>query len=327
MFRGLSVYTGNAHPEFARDICGSLGLPIGQAEVFKFPNDEIFVQIKENAREHDVFVIQSLAGPGTSDHIVELLIMLDAFKRASAGRVTAVMPYFAYGQSDKKDQPRVPITARLLADMIGVAGADRFLTMDLHQGQIQGFFSIPGDELSAFLLLVGYFSDDFSGRDDAVVVVPDLGFAKKGRNFAERLRLPTAFVEKRRRGNTGETQIVDIVGDIGYRRAIIIDDLINTGGTVLNTIEALQEGGVQDITVACVHALLTGDAAREICETGIRELVVTDTVPLHPDKRHEKIRVLSVAPLFAETIRRIHEGESVGALFTSPTVQLPLRVS
>ena len=326
MFRGLSVYTGNAHPEFANDVADALGQPLGRADVFKFPNYEIFVQIKENAREHDVFVIQSLCGPGSSDHVLELLIMLYAFRRASAGRVTAVMPYFAYGQSDKKDQPRVPITARLLADLIGVAGADRFLTMDLHQGQIQGFFSIPGDELSAFLPLVGYFTEDFLGRDDAVVVVPDLGFAKKGRNFAEKLRLPTAFVEKRRRGNTGETEIVDIVGDIGYRRAIIIDDLINTGGTVLNTIDALKEGGVQDIAVACVHALLTGEAARTICASGIRELVVTDTVPLAPEKRNDKIRVLSVAPLFAETIRRIHEGESVGALFTSPTVQLPLRV-
>jgi ribose-phosphate pyrophosphokinase len=324
--RGLSVYTGRAHPEFANDVADALGQPLGRLDAFKFPNDEIFVQIKDNAREHDVFVIQTLAGPGTSDHVMELLIMLDAFRRASAGRVTAVMPYFAYGQSDKKDQPRVPITARLLADLIGVAGADRFLTMDLHQGQIQGFFSIPGDELSAFLPLVSYFSDDFAGRDDAVVVVPDLGFAKKGRNFAEKLRLPTAFVEKRRRGNTGETEIVDIVGDIGYRRAIVIDDLINTGGTVLNTIEALKEGGVDEITVACVHALLTGEAAANICGSGIRELVVTDTVPLSDEKKNDKIRVLSVAPLFAETIRRIHEGESVGALFTSPTVQLPLRV-
>jgi ribose-phosphate pyrophosphokinase len=271
-------------------------------------------------------VIQSLAGPGTSDHIMELLIMLDAFKRASAGRITAVMPYFAYGQSDKKDQPRVPITSRLLADLIGGAGADRFLTMDLHQGQIQGFFSIPGDELSAFLLLVGYFSEDFAGRDDVVVVVPDLGFAKKGRNFAEKLRLPIAFVEKRRRGNTGETEIVDVVGDIDYRRAIIIDDLINTGGTVLNTVHALRERGVQEITVACVHALLTEGAAQAICNSGIKELVITDTVPLSSNKLHEKIRVLSVAPLFAETIRRIHEGESVGALFTSQSVQLPLRV-
>ena len=326
MFRGLSVYTGNAHPEFANDVCEVLGIEPGRREVFKFPNDEIFVRILENAREHDVFVIQSLAGPGTSDHIMELLIMLDAFKRASAGRITAVMPYFAYGQSDKKDQPRVPITSRLLADLIGGAGADRFLTMDLHQGQIQGFFSIPGDELSAFLLLVGYFSEDFAGRDDVVVVVPDLGFAKKGRNFAEKLRLPIAFVEKRRRGNTGETEIVDVVGDIDYRRAIIIDDLINTGGTVLNTVHALRERGVQEITVACVHALLAEGAAQAICNSGIKELVITDTVPLSSNKLHEKIRVLSVAPLFAETIRRIHEGESVGALFTSQSVQLPLRV-
>ena len=330
MFRGLSVYTGNAHPEFANDVSEALGQPLGRADVFKFPNGEIFVQIKENAREHDVFVVQTLAGPEASDHVLELLIMLDAFKRASAGRITAVMPRFAYGRSDKKDQPRVPITARLLADMIGVAGADRFLTMDLHQGQIQGFFSIPGDELTAFLPLIEYFSADYAARDYAVVVVPDLGFAKRGRNFAERMRLPIAFIEKRRLGNTGESQIVDIVGDIGYRRAIIIDDEIDTGMTVMNTVGALQHRGVKDIVVACVHPVLSGDAAARLIASGIRELVTTDTVPIPPHKRNDqindKIRVLSVAPLFAETIRRIHDGESVGALFTSPTVQLPLRV-
>jgi len=327
VFRGLSVYTGNAHPEFANDVSEALGQPLGRADVFKFPNGEIFVQIKENAREHDVFVVQTMAGPSVSEHVMELLIMLDAFKRASAGRITAVMPRFAYGRSDKKDQPRVPITARLLADMVGVAGADRFLTMDLHQGQIQGFFSIPGDELTAFLPLIEYFQEDYAARDDAVVVVPDLGFAKRGRNFAERMRLPIAFIEKRRVGNTGESQIVDIVGDIGYRRAIIIDDEIDTGMTVMNTIDALQARGVRDIVVACVHAVLSGDAAARLTASGIRELVTTDTVPIPQHKRNEKkIRVLSVAPLFAETIRRIHEGESIGALFTSPTVQLPLRV-
>ena len=327
MFRGMSVYSGNAHPAFAREICSNLGIPVGEAEVFKFRNDEIFVQIKENAREHDVFVVQSLGGPGTSDAIMELLIMLDAFKRASAGRITAVMPRFAYGRSDKKDQPRVPITARLLADLVGVAGADRFLTMDLHQGQIQGFFSIPGDELTAFYPLVEYFSPDYAARDDAVVVVPDLGFAKKGRNFAEKLRLPLAFIEKRRRGNSGESEILDVIGDVDYRRAIVIDDEIDTGGTVCNTIDALQKRGVNDIVVACVHPVLSGDAAARVTATGIRELVTTDTLPLSATQRNDKIRVLSVAPLFAETIKRIHEGESVGALFASPSVQLPLRVT
>jgi len=326
VFRGLSVYTGNAHPAFAQDICRELGIPLGEAEVFKFKNDEIFVQIKENAREHDVFVVQSLGGQGTSDAIMELLIMLDAFKRASAGRITAVMPRFAYGRSDKKDQPRVPITARLLADMVGVAGADRFLTMDLHKGQIQGFFSIPGDELSAFLPLIEYFQTDYAGRDDAVVVVPDLGFAKKGRNFAEKLRLPMAFIEKRHRGNSGTSEIVDVIGDVDHRRAIVIDDEIDTGGTVLNTIQALQQRGVQEISVACVHAVLSGDAAQRICGSGIQEFVTADTMPIGPEKRHETMRILSVAPLFAETIRRIHEGESVGALFSSPSTQLPLRV-
>jgi len=327
VYRGISVYTGNAHPAFAEAVCTELGIKLGEADVFKFTNDEIFVQIKENAREHDVFVIQTLGGTGVNEAIMELLIMLDAFKRASAGRITAVMPRFAYGLSDKKDQPRVPISARLLADMVGVAGADRFLTMDLHKGQIQGFFSIPGDELSAFLPLIDYFAPDYAGRDDAVVVAPDLGFAKKGRNFAEKLGLPLAFIEKRRAGNTGRSEVLEVIGDVNYRRAIVVDDEINTGGTVRNTVAVLKEHGVKDIVVACVHPVLSGDAAHKLVASGIRELVTTDTLPLSPEKHDPRIRVLSVAPLFAETIRRIHDGESVGALFTSPSLQLPLRVS
>src|SRR5207302_489813 len=259
VFRGLSVYTGNAHPRFAKDICSYLDIPIGDVDVFKFANDEIFVQIKENAREHDVFVVQSLVGPSVSDAIMELLIMLDAFKRASAGRITAVMPYYAYGRSDKKDQPRVPITARLLADLIGVAGSDRFLTMDMHQMQIQGFFSIPGDELSARNLLVEAFREIVEKDPDGVVlVVPDLGYANVARRIAEALEIPLVFMQKTHRDNSGRSEVV---------------------------------------------ALRPSAAA-----TG-------------------KIEVLTVAPLFAEAIRRIHEGESVGVLFHPPGLQLPLQVN
>src|SRR6266540_2413559 len=201
---GLSVYTGNAHPTFARDICRALEIPEGPIDVFKFANDNIFVQIKENAREHDVFLVQSLVGPSVSDAIMELLIMIDAFKRASAGRITAVMPYYAYGRSDKKDQPRVPITARLLADLIGVAGADRFLTMDMHQMQIQGFFGIPGDELSARNLFVEYFHGIVDrDADTTALVVPDLGYANVGRRIAESLGIPLIFMQKTHRDNTG----------------------------------------------------------------------------------------------------------------------------
>ena len=265
MFRGLSVYTGNAHPGFARDICRHLEIPLGQIDVFKFANDNIFVQIKENAREHDVFIVQSLVGPSVSDAIMELLIMLDAFKRASAGRITAVMPYYAYGRSDKKDQPRVPITARLLADLIGVSGADRFLTMDMHQMQIQGFFSIPGDELSARILLVEHFRTIVEpDPENVALVVPDLGYANAARRIAESLDIPLVFMQKTHRDNSGRSEIVGIIGEIDRRRAIVIDDEIDTGTTILNTVKILQERGVREIYVGCTHALLSGDAAEKI---------------------------------------------------------------
>ena len=329
MFRGLSVYTGNAHPKFARDIAAHLEVPLGDADVTKFANDEIFVKINENAREHDVYIVQSLVGPSVSDAIMELLIMLDAFKRASAGRITAVMPYYAYGRSDKKDQPRVPITARLLADLIGVAGADRFLTMDMHQMQIQGFFSIPGDELSARNLLVESFRSIVEKDPDGVtLVVPDLGYANVGRRIAEALGIPLVFMQKTHRDNSGKSQVVGVIGDIDKQRAIIIDDEILTGTTILNTIRILQERGVNEIYVACTHALLAGDAAQQFAESGIVKLITTDTVPLRPSALNTgKIEALTVAPLFAEAIRRIHEGESVGALFNPPGLQLPLQVT
>ena len=330
MFRGLSVYTGNAHPKFAQDICRHLEIPLGRAEVTKFANDNIFVKVLENAREHDVFVVQSLvAAPSVSDAIMELLIMVSAFRRASAGRITAVMPYYAYGRSDKKDQPRVPITARLLADLIEVAGADRFIAMDLHQMQIQGFFSIPGDELTAQNLLIDHFAGLMAMREKpTVLVVPDLGYANAGRKVAERLQLPLVFMQKAHRDNSGKSEITGVIGDIDHERAIILDDEIDTGTTVLNTIKVLQQHGVTDIYVACTHATLSGDAAQRLCSSGITELVTTDTVPLRPSARGlEKIHVLPVATLFAEAIRRIHEGESVGALFDPPGLQLPLQVT
>ena len=329
MFRGLSVYTGNAHPKFARDICSHLEIQPGAIDVFKFANDNIFVQIKENAREHDVFLVQSLVGPSVSDAIMELLIMIDAFKRASAGRITAVMPYYAYGRSDKKDQPRVPITARLLADLIGVAGADRFLTMDMHQMQIQGFFSIPGDELSARNLLVESFRSIVEkDPDDVALVVPDLGYSNVARRIAEALQIPLVFMQKTHRDNSGRSEVVNVIGDIEKTRVIIIDDEIDTGTTILNTVRILQDRGVNEIYVGCTHAVLSGDAAEKLANSGIERLITTDTVPLRPSARDtQKFEVMTVAPLFAEAIRRIHEGESVGALFNPPGLQLPLQVN
>ena len=329
MFRGLSVYTGNAHPRFAQDVCRHLEIPLGQAEVFKFANDEIFVKINENAREHDVFIVQSLVGPSVSDAIMELLIMIDAFKRASAGRITAVMPQYAYGRSDKKDQPRVPITARLLADLIGVAGADRFLTMDMHQMQIQGFFSIPGDELSARGQLIEYLRPIVAEKpDDTAMVVPDLGYANAARRIAEVLGIPLVFMQKTHRDNSGNSEIVGVIGDIDRKRAIVIDDEIDRGTTMINAIKVLQERGVNEIWAACTHGVFSDNAAERLTASGIVELITTDTCPMPPSVRNnEKVRVLTVAPLFAEAIRRIHEGESVGALFNPPGSQMPLPVT
>jgi ribose-phosphate pyrophosphokinase len=309
-------------------------MPLGPIDVFKFANDNIFVKINDNVREHDVYVVQSLTSGvggsaiGVSDAIMELLIMIDAFKRASAARITAVMPYYAYGRSDKKDQPRVPITARLLADLIAVAGADRFLTMDMHQMQIQGFFGIPGDELSARNLLVEYLKSVVEkDKDDVSLVVPDLGYANQARRIAELLDVPLVFMQKTHRDNSGRSEVVGVIGDIDRRRAIVIDDEIDRGTTMLNTIRVLQERGVSEIWVAVTHAVLSGDAAERLLASGIVELVTTDTCPLRPSVRNDpRLRVLSVAPLFAEAIRRIHEGESVGALFNPPGSQMPLPI-
>jgi ribose-phosphate pyrophosphokinase len=245
---------------------------------------------------------------------MELLIMIDAFKRASAGRITAVMPYYAYGRSDKKDQPRVPITARLIADMLTVAGADRVLTMDLHQGQIQGFFSIPVDELTAVDMLARYIT----GLDlEEVVVVSELGFAKKARSFAEKLQAPLAIVEKRRVGNDEQAELKNVIGEVDGKTAVIIDDEINTGGSLIETVNALISEGADAVYSCATHGIFSGAAIDRINASALKEVIVTDTIPLPDGVASDRITVLSVAPLFGEAIRRIHRGESVGALFSS----------
>jgi len=309
----FDLYTGNANPELARKIGAYLGRDLGRAEVFEFANENIFVRIEDNARDRDVFIIQPTGSP-VQKSIMELLIMIDAFKRASAGRITAVVPYYAYGRSDKKDQPRVPITARLIADMISVAGADRMLTMDLHQGQIQGFFSIPVDELTAVHLLSSHFKKQQLA--DAVVVT-DLGFAKRARTFAEILDAPLAIIEKRRPGNLGTAELLNVIGDVRGKRAIIVDDEIDTGSTLEEVVNALKREGVTDIRACATHGILSDPATDRIRRMELTEVVITDTVPLPPAKRLPNIRQLSVAPLIGEAIRRIHRGESVGALFSS----------
>ncbi len=307
----FEIYHGNANPELARKIATYVGGRPGRAEVFTFANENIFVRILDNVREKDVFLVQPTSRP-VNQSIMELLIMIDAFKRASAGRITAVVPYYAYGRSDKKDQPRVPITARLIADMITVAGADRLLTMDLHQGQIQGFFNIPVDELTAVHLLSRYFLD--KNLNDCVVVT-DLGFAKRARQFAELLDAPLAIVEKRRHGNLDRAEVINVIGDVRGRRAIIVDDEIDTAGTLIEITRALEREGVHEIHACATHGVLSDPAIERIAASNLAEVVVTDTIPLPPEKRIPRLKVLSVAPLVGEAIKRIHRGESVGALF------------
>jgi len=313
----FEIYHGNSNPDLARKISRYLGSEPGRAEVFQFANENIFVRIIDNVREKDVFLVQPTCRP-VNQSIMELLVMIDAFKRASAGRITAVIPYYAYGRSDKKDQPRVPISARLIADMITVAGADRVLTLDLHQGQIQGFFNIPVDELTAVHLLSNYFRHKHL---DAPVVVTDLGFAKRARAFAELLDAPLAIIEKRRVDNKDQAELLNVIGEVRGRRAIIVDDEIDTAGTLIEVVRALEREGVTEMYACATHGVLSDPAIDRIRDSELREVVLTDSVPLPPEKRLPRITTLSVAPLIGEAIKRIHRGESVGALFSS---ELPL---
>ncbi|CAN5842565.1 ribose-phosphate pyrophosphokinase [soil metagenome] len=309
----LGLYSGNSNPSLAGKISRYLGVELGSSEVFEFANENIFVRIVDNVREKDVFLVQPTCRP-VQKSIMELLIMIDAFKRASAGRINAVVPYYAYGRSDKKDQPRVPITARLIADMISVAGADRLLTMDLHQGQIQGFFNIPVDELTAVHLLSNYFVQKHLADP---VVVTDLGFAKRARTFAELVGAPLAIIEKRREANDDRAQVLNVIGEVRGKRAIIVDDEVDTAGTLTEICRALEREGVLEMYACATHGVLSEPAAERIASAGLAEVVITDTIPLPPAPQLRNVRVLSVAPLIGEAIGRIHRGESVGALFSS----------
>jgi ribose-phosphate pyrophosphokinase len=309
----FSIYSGNANRELAQKICRYLRTHMGQVDVFQFANENIFVRVMENVREQDVFLVQPTCRP-VNQSIMELLIMIDAFKRASAGRITAVMPFYSYGRSDKKDQPRVPITARLVADMLTVAGADRVLTMDLHQGQIQGFFSIPVDELTAVNILSRYIKEK---ELPDMVVVSELGFAKKARNFAEILEAPLAIVEKRRLGNEDKTELMNIIGEVDGKTAVIIDDEIDTAGSLMEAVAALVAEGAREVYSCATHGVFSGDALQKIQASPLTEVIVTDTIPLPDGVDRSRLTVLSVAPLFGEAIKRIHRGESVGALFSS----------
>jgi len=308
----LKVFTGNAHPALAQAVVDYLKIPLGKSEAFQFSNENIFVRILENVRERDTFVIQPLCSP-VNNNLVELLIMLDALKRASAGRITAVIPYYAYGRTDKKDQPRVPITARLVADLLTVAGANRLLTVDLHAAQIQGFFSIPVDELTALKLLANYFAE--KKFDDLVVVATDIGITKRARDLAEKLNAPLAIMEKRRMGNLDQAETLNVIGEVEGKVALTMDDEIDTAGSLVNVVSTLIEEGVKEVYACCTHPVFSSQAIKRIASCPVKEVVVTDTIPVKDEKKIDKITVLSLAPLLGEAIHRIHTGLSVGAMF------------
>jgi len=308
----LKIFTGNAHPALAQSVCDSIGIPLGKCEVFQFSNENIFVRIMENVRQRDVFIIQPFSSP-VNQSIIELLIMIDAAKRASAGRITAIVPYYAYGRTDKKDQPRVPITARLIADLLTVAGANRLMAVDFHAAQIQGFFNIPVDELTALYLLSDYFRK--KKIKDLVVVATDIGISKRARDFAARLKAPLAIMEKRRLDNAGRTETLNVIGEVKGKVALTVDDEIDTAGSLTNTVTALLERGATAVYSCCTHPVFSGPAIERIAASPVKEIIVTDTLPLIGSKKLDKITVLSIAPLVGEAIHRIHTGQSVGALF------------
>ena len=309
---GISIFSGNSNPALADKICEYLNLSLGNAQVKTFSDGEIQIEINENVRSKDVYVIQSTCSP-VNDHLVELLLMIDAFKRSSAKRVTAVMPYFGYARQDKKVAPRVPISAKLVADMLTVAGANRLITMDLHAGQIQGFFDIPVDNIFAAPLLIEYIRDKFNDR--LVIVSPDAGGVERARAFAKRLDADLAIVDKRRSAPNQATAMA-VIGDVSDKVAVILDDMVDTAGTLTEAAHALKEKGAREIYACCAHAVLSGPAIERILDSEIKRMVVTDTIPLKEKAvACGKIVVLSIAELVGEAIIRSYRGDSVTSLF------------
>jgi ribose-phosphate pyrophosphokinase len=308
----LKIFGGRAHPALTQELCAYLNLAQGRVTTYNFSDGEIFCQLEENVRGSDVFVIQPTCPPA-NENLVELLIMLDAFKRSSAARVTAVLPYFGYARQDKKDKPRVPITAKLVADLISKAGADRVLTMDLHAAQIQGFFDIPVDHLFAAPVLLDAIRE--MRLSDLTIVSPDAGGVERARAIAKRLDVGLAIVDKRRT-KPNEAEVMNVIGDVEGQTALIIDDIIDTAGTLAKTAEALSSHGAKDIMAAGIHGVLSGPAIERLKATPISEVLVTDTTPIEEKlRRLDKLRPLSVAALLGEAVRRIHEDSSVSSLF------------
>lgn len=318
LYGGIKLFAGSGSPELAQEIANYLGLPISGREMIEFPNENLFVKLKGSARGQDVYVIQTTSSP-VHRNLMELLITIQTLRLDSAARITAVVPYLCYGRSDKKDQPRVPITARLIADMIEVAGADRYMTLDPHAGQVQGFFSIPGDVLTASRLLVDHINKNMrSEMHDPVVVSVDLGFAKKGRNYAADMDMPIAFIEKRRIGNDSKAEALTLIGEVNDRDVIIVDDEVDTGGSIAQAVEVVKQNGARDVYLAFVHAILSRNGAERLASLPIKHIITTDTAPLSADKMNflkDRLTVISVASLLGEVIKRAHEGRSVGEMF------------
>ena len=311
---GIKIFSGSANHELAKSIAKALGTELALSEVGKFSDGESFVKIGEMVRGVDCFIIQPTSFP-VNDTLMETLIMIDALRRASAGRITAVLPYYGYARQDRKARARDPITARLVADLLQTAGCDRVLTMDLHCAQIQGFFTIPVDHMLGNPLLIKYYTEKFDGdKDDLVVVSPDIGSVKRSRGFAEALDIPLAIIDKRR-PEANVSEVMHIIGDIEGKRCIIVDDMIDTAGTICNAANALREKGATDVYAACTHPVLSGPAIERISKSAITELVVLDTLELPEEKRIDKIKQLTVADILADAISRIHHNESVSKLF------------
>ncbi|MGD1974678.1 MAG: ribose-phosphate pyrophosphokinase [Desulfobacterales bacterium] len=309
---GVAIFSGNSNPELAKKICQYLSLPLGGAEVKTFSDGEIQIEIIENVRLKDVFVLQSTCSP-VNDNLVELLLMIDAFKRSSARRITVVIPYFGYARQDKKVAPRVPISAKLVADMITLAGANRIITMDLHAGQIQGFFNIPVDNLFAAPVLIDYMRNNF--RDDLVIVSPDAGGVERARAFAKRLNAELAIIDKRREA-PNKAKAMAVIGDVTDKVAVILDDMADTAGTLTEAAEAVMNSGAKEIHACCAHPVLSGPAIDRICDSALKSLVVTDTIPLKENAAAcDKIKVLTISKLIGEAIIRSFRGDSVTSLF------------
>ena len=315
--KDIKIFTGNSNPAVAAEIAKQLGLPLGQSEVVTFSDGEVSVSIQESVRGSDVFVVQSTSSP-VNDHMMELLIMIDAFKRASAGRITAVIPYMGYARQDRKAKARDPISAKLVADLISVAGADRFLSMDLHCPQIQGFFNIPVDHLLGVPILAPYFIDKFGdNKDDVMVVSPDLGSVTRARNFAQRLGVPFAIVDKRRQ-KANVCEVMNIIGDVRGKSVVLVDDMIDTAGTLCNAAKAIMDiGGAKEVYACATHGVLSGPAIERIKDSVIKELILLDTIALPEEKKIDKITVLPVAPVFAQAIQRIYADKPVSTIFNT----------